>query len=717
VSSLVRIVPITPAVTLRSQGDLRTHDGLDEALRKARLFDAFLETTLDHVYFKDAESRFTLISRSLAEWMGMASPDEAVGKTDFDIFEGVHAQEAFADEQEIIRTGHPLVNVDERETWRDGPETWVSTTKLPLRAEDGAIVGTYGVSRDITARKRVELEVEHRRKQMSAIIETQREAATAETRVSGPPSELLAEAAGVSAGTSEVNLGAAMNLLCERVTTLTPARAAAVLLLEGDELRYAAATNPITRVVDTRIPLREALVQRAFARGRAFHCRTTSAYNEPDAQTAHGLGLSSFLAVPLLHGETLIGLLVGYAVEPDSLSDDDERTLELLALVLAAVISQAAESRAKQDRLETLAQFQTMFEAAPIGILKSDLDGRVLAANPEAERMLGYSSAQLAKLTILDLTHPDDRAENRQLLAELRAGERESYEIEQRYVRTDGVEIWAHVTTALERKTLDGAGSAVTMVQDVTARKAAEEQVRQSQKIEAIGQLAAGIAHDFNNLLMGVLGYTGLAREAVDVDRAPPPAQYLEKIEQAAQRAAELTKQLLAFGRRQTFVMEPVDLNALVVETLTMLNRLLGEHIEIVSLLAPDLPELRADPTQLQQVLLNLALNARDAMPQGGTLEIRTEAIELDGESASSADLEPGRYVCLRVRDTGIGMTDAVRERLFEPFFTTKGIGEGSGLGLASVYGIVKQSRGDIAVESTLGEGTIFSVYLPVAGI
>lgn len=260
----------------------------------------------------------------------------------------------------------------------------------------------------------------------------------------------------------------------------------------------------------------------------------------------------------------------------------------------------------------------------------------------------------------------------------------------------------------------------VIVFRDITAQRAAqqalhqtEERLRQAQKIHALGQLAGGVAHDFNNLMTVVLGYSELllaSRRPHDPDRAK-----LEQIQQAATHAATLTQQLLAFSRQQILHPQRLDLNALVTRGVKMLGRILGEDILLEMRLAPTLGAVTVDPVQLEQVLLNLAANARDAMPQGGTLCFSTDTVVLDADYAQQyPDVEPGRYALLAVRDTGIGMDQDTLARIFEPFFTTKAVGKGTGLGLATVYGIVKQSGGHITVDSMLGRGTTFTIYLPM---
>jgi signal transduction histidine kinase/ActR/RegA family two-component response regulator len=285
---------------------------------------------------------------------------------------------------------------------------------------------------------------------------------------------------------------------------------------------------------------------------------------------------------------------------------------------------------------------------------------------------------------------------------------------EKRWLRKDGATVWTSVTTAPVH-TADGSiDHIVSVVEDVTERRSLQSQLAHVQKMESIGRLAGGIAHDFNNLLTAILGYVELSRQSVA--EADPLAADLREIEMASRRGAELTRQLLTFARRQVVEPRPVNLNDLAQSVSRLLTRLIGERIELILDLDPDLSPVVADSGQLEQVIMNMAVNARDAMPHGGKLILQTRNVELDRTWADRhPGIEPGSYVRLSVEDTGTGMDAQTLPRIFEPFFTTKDTGMGTGLGLATSYGIVRQAGGDIEAFSEPGKGTVLQVHLPVA--
>jgi PAS domain S-box-containing protein len=356
---------------------------------------------------------------------------------------------------------------------------------------------------------------------------------------------------------------------------------------------------------------------------------------------------------------------------------------------------------------ESEERFRTMFQSAPTAILMLGIDGRIAAVNSSAEALLGYAESELLGKMTPGLRHPDETEEIGRQVGELVRGERDSFRREARYVRKDGEVVDTQLAVALVRDADGKPDYLIAMAEDVTEQRRLEEQLRQSQKLEAVGRLAGGVAHDFNNMLTAIGGYTALALE-----HAPAGSELrgdLDEIRKATDRAARLTRQLLAFSRKQVLVPELLNLNGVVVELESMLRPLIGEDVELTTQLDPALGPIEADPGQLHQVVMNLVVNARDAMPEGGSISIETtNAVVEDNDDG----MEPGRYVTLTVRDTGEGIDEDTLGQIFEPFFTTKEAGKGTGLGLATVYGIVKQSGGYVAVESEVGSGSAFTIYL-----
>ena len=364
-------------------------------------------------------------------------------------------------------------------------------------------------------------------------------------------------------------------------------------------------------------------------------------------------------------------------------------------------------------------QLQTLSENAPFGMVMIDKDGTFKYINPKFRELLGYDLNDIPNgKTWFRRAYPDPTYRHHVISTWI--DDLEGFKSGEKRPRTftvtckDGTEkIINFIPVQLET------GENLIACEDITELKRAEEekavlheQLRQSQKVEAIGRLAGGIAHDFNNLLTVIKGYSQLS--SFELKEGDPLRVNIDEIQNAAERAASLTRQLLAFSRRQVMEMKVLDLNTLLRDLEKMLRRVIGEDIEMVIQLAEDLGRVRADVGQIEQVIMNLAVNAKDAMPSGGKLTIETANVELDESYARShVDVRHGHYVMFSVSDTGVGMTPEVRERIFEPFFTTKEMGKGTGLGLSTTYGIVKQSEGHIWVYSVQGKGTTFKIYLP----
>jgi len=369
--------------------------------------------------------------------------------------------------------------------------------------------------------------------------------------------------------------------------------------------------------------------------------------------------------------------------------------------------------RAEESLRESEERFRATFENAGIGMALVDMQGRPFRSNPILRQMLGYSEEEFGRMAFTEFTHPDDRALDWELYRDLIGGKYEKYEMEKRFLKKGGGVLWGLMTVSLIKGGDGRPVCAVGMVQDITERKDLEEQVRLAVKMEAVGRLAGGVAHDFNNLLTIINGYTELLMDKFASDDWA--SIYLKEIAQAGERAAALTRQLLAFSRSQVLAPQVLDLNAVVSNLEKMLRRLIGEDIELSTALAPSLGRVKADPGQIEQVIMNLVVNARDAMPNGGHLTIETSNAELDETYARNhVTIKPGPHVLLAVADTGVGMAPETQAHIFEPFFTTKEQGKGTGLGLATVYGIVKQSGGSIWVYSEVGQGSVFKIYLPI---
>jgi PAS domain S-box-containing protein len=380
--------------------------------------------------------------------------------------------------------------------------------------------------------------------------------------------------------------------------------------------------------------------------------------------------------------------------------------------IMAAVADTGEQKRVERELMQSEQRFRTAFEGAIIGMCLVATDGRFLTVNRSLCDMLGYTASELTALNHFDITHPEDVERRRAWSESLLRGEPCPSSMEFRCLHRTGRIVWAQVSKFLFR---DNDGTPlyfVNQVQDITERKSLENQLRHSQKMEAIGTLTGGIAHDFNNILTAIIGYGSLLEMRLAED--DPLRPFVEHILTAGERAAGLTQSLLAFGRKQTIEPQLVDLNAIVFEVEKFLLRLLREDIDLRTSVANEVYTVMADAGQIEQVLMNLATNARDAMPDGGVLAISTGLACLDREfTATHGYGVPGRYAVIAVSDTGVGMDEETRLRIFEPFYTTKEVGKGTGLGLSIAYGIVKQHSGFVTCYSEPGKGTTFRIYLP----
>jgi PAS domain S-box-containing protein len=416
-----------------------------------------------------------------------------------------------------------------------------------------------------------------------------------------------------------------------------------------------------------------------------------------------------WLGVPLKIGNNSFGALV-----VQSYTDKirfGERDKEILTFVSQQLASAIEHKRHEEALRRSEARYRSLVQSAVYGIYRSSLDGKFLDVNPALTAMLGYDSAD----NLLALDPKKDvflvPEEHTRLMQEFhRSGRLDSIEV--KWKRKDGNAITVRVSGRAVTTPEEPDEVLEIIAEDVTERRVLEDQFRQAQKMEAVGRLAGGVAHDFNNLLMVISGYTEVMLEQLE-----PNSMLYQKalaVQQAADRATTLTRQLLAFSRKQMLELKVVDVNTIVSDMERLLRPLIGENVELTTKLGASLGHTRADAGQLEQVIMNLVVNAKDAMAEGGKITIQTANVTLDDSyRREHTFIQPGPYVLLSVTDTGVGMSKETQSRIFEPFFTTKEKGKGTGLGLSTVYGIIKQSGGYVFVQSELGQGTTFRIYLP----
>ena len=621
-------------------------------------------------YFNKPWLDFT--GRKIEQELGLGSRDN-IHPDDVERFAGVYAQaqaqrRAFQTEYRLRR--------------RDGEYRWMLETAMPRFTTAGAFEGFIGSVIDLTERKQNE-------RIQSALYRIAARASSAE------------------------DIDTFFAAVHEIVGELMYAKNFYVALYDAatETLSFPYCVDEVDPTPAPR-PLRRGLTEYVLRRGEPLLMPDESFSDLLATGEVEVVGSPSvdWLGVPLKVAGSTFGVLVVQSYDPRFRYGETEK--DVLTFVSQQIAVAVDRKRAQERLRDSEERYRLLFERNLAGVYRVTLAGRILECNDALAHMFGYASREdLVGRDVTEL-YPASRArdEFRETLFQFRS----LVNYEMRGQRRDGAVVWTLENAALLADEKVGEVIIEGTVTDITARKLLEEQLRQSQKMEAIGQLAGGIAHDFNNLLTTVLGYSNMALNQLSPHE--PIREEIEEIQKAGERAANLTRQLLAFSRKQLFEPRVLDVNALIVESTRMLARLIGEHIRFVTHLEPDLGHVRADPGQIEQVIVNLVVNARDAMPDGGTLTIRTRNAGADGvlpRPRFGAPLEP--HIVISVEDTGVGIDAETQKRIFEPFFTTKEKPHGTGLGLATVYGIVSQSGGQVVVDSEPGRGSRFDIYLPLA--
>ncbi len=576
---------------------------------------------------------------------------------------------------------------------RNGERRWLENSAIQIRDRSGKLVGSLGILRDITQEKSHEEKLAAQTKQQATVAALGQQALE-----DGNVHKLMDEAVKRVAETLDVEFCKVLELLPDGKKLLLCSGVGWKEGLAGHAAVDAGFDSQAgyTLQSDHPVVVDDLLTETRFKGPSLFH----------EHHIRSGISVK-------IHGrENVFGVLGAHTARVRAFTAEEVHFLEAVAHLLANAIER---ERSEESMRHAAEQYRTLFEATSDGLLIYDGEGRIVEANKAACIMHGYSYDELIGMRGDAIVHQDSWQLFVSFLNAIHKGN--TFKCEAKNVHKDGTEIYIEVIG--KSILFEGQVLPFAIVHDVTERKIAEierkkleAQLRQAQKMEAVGQLAGGIAHDFNNLLQAILGYTELVKLGIEPEEKS--FQDLEQVQKAAERASGLTRQLLTFSRRQVLQLTELNLGAVVQDLVKLIRRVIREDIHLELSIAGELKTVRADLGMLEQVLMNLCVNARDAMPNGGQLLIEVQNVGLDETFCESAPwARPGDYVILTVTDTGMGMSKEVQEHIFEPFFTTKEKSKGTGLGLSVVYGIVKQHSGFIHVYSDLGQGTTFKIYLP----
>ncbi|MEI7833156.1 MAG: PAS domain S-box protein, partial [bacterium] len=653
----------------------------DEELQQERfLLQTLLDNIPDHIFFKDVNSRFTRISKGLADHFDVSQAD-AIGHTEFDYFSDIYAQKSYDDERQVMDTSIPVLGLEEMQTWPDGEVSWVNSTKLPLLGPDGAVQGTFGISRDITEKKNAENSQRTLLEGLRAVLDI--------------ADELL------SCATVDELLRLAVEMACQRLGL----ERAAIMLEDGQgNLRgtYAIDMDGTTiDIHDQYISIEEHLVR--TRRMKSIHNRWFTAEDENSNNTNNLFGISA--VTPFKMGERIGIFNNDNALSGGMLNPDMQDVVSVYVTLLGDIILHLQGEEMLFSEMERLA---VTLRCIGDGVITTDREGNIVLLNKVAEELTGWSQEDATGVAfeevfnIIDFNtrqscnNPVDRAiksglvealNSRTILISKAGVERE--------IEDSGAPIYARDSTII---------GVVLVFRDVTNQRRMEQELAKADKLESVGLLAGGIAHDFNNILTAIAGNVSLilAQPSGEVR-----LELLQGVEKATQRARDLTQQLLTFARGGAPVKKLVSLEELISETTRF--ALSGTNVRCEFEFPADLWAAEVDAAQVHQVINNLTLNAVQAMHQGGV--IRVQAMNYVIDDKSPLPITPGNYLLVHFQDTGNGISPDILAKIFDPYFTTKE--SGSGLGLATVFSIMRQHGGAITVESEPGAGTTFNLYFP----
>lgn len=667
---------------------------------RERYFRALIENTSDVIATLDATGRITYVSPALVRALGYA-PEEHIGLNAFDL---VHPDDMLASSESFKRlalkagAGHM---VQFRARHKDGSWRWLEAISRNLLHEPavGAIVANL---RDITERKQVEETLRTNEEHQASLLRLARQLEQAHTF----PTVLEAALIEVKAIIGYQNIW--VFLFSKDRETMS------LISIQGKLTGVVQQEYPILRVKGAT------MLEEIVAADKPVVVEDARTDPRTNKEVVAQLQNRTIINVPMVLGERKIGALGTGSFGDEGVRLPDKHQLDYLTAManhVSVTFHRIEILTQRQEAEESLAQernlLRTLIDQIPDYIYIKDTGSRFLLNNQAHARLMGFEKVEdIQGKTDFDTFPSEFAAKYYEDEQELIKSGQPLINQEETTVDSHGRELFVLSTKVPVRDSSGNITGFVGISRDITERKQLEAQLLQAQKMEAIGQLTAGIAHDFNNLLTAINGFAELMQ--MNLPSGNPLRPMADKVFDAGQRAANLVRQLLTFSRKQIVAPKIIELNAIVAGMDKMLGRIIGDHIQMSTNLAPDLWFAKADPSQMEQIIVNLAVNARDAMPLGGKLVIETANVVLDKAfAAAHLEARPGPYVQLTISDTGVGMSEEVKAHLFEPFFTTKEPGKGTGLGLATVYGIVKQCEGCIWVSSELGQGSSFKIYLP----